>query len=65
MWVPRKTRVRFQAPTTLSLNSLKKPRKEKYPLRWASWKDLWPENDHYTGTIQGATARKHHHCQEV
>ena len=65
MWGPVKTRVCFQESITLPLNSLKKPRKEKYPSRWASWEDLQPEGDHYTGAIQSATARKHHRHQEV
>ena len=63
MWAPRKTRVSFQEPTTLPVKSLKKPRKGKYPSRWASWKDLRPEEDHYKGAIQGATARPYHHHQ--
>ena len=65
MWGPGKTMVRFQEPTRLPMKSPKKPRKETHPLRWAVWKDPRPEDDHYTGAIQGAPARKHHHCQEV
>ena len=61
----RRTRVRFQEPTTLPVKSLTKPRKEKYHSRWASWKDLWPDDNYYAGAIQGATARKYHHRQEV
>ena len=59
MWGPRKTRVHFQEPTTQPSKSLKSQRKEKDPSKWALWKDLSPADDHYTGTIQGAIARKH------
>ena len=62
---PRKTRVRFQGTMPQPSKSLKSPRKEKYPSKWASWKDLRPADDHYTGAIQGAPARKHCHRHEV
>ena len=65
MWGPRRTIVRFQEPTTLPVKSPTQPRKEKYPSKWASWKDLCPAEDYYAGAIQGATVRTQRHCQEV
>ena len=55
----------FKELTTLPLNSLKKPRKEKYPSTWSLWQNLGPERDHYAGVIQCATARRHNHRQDV
>ena len=62
---PRRTRVRFQEPTTLPVKSLTKPRKEKYPSHWASWTELQPSDDYFAGAIQGATSRKHGRRREV
>ena len=33
--------------------------------KWASWKNLRPVDDYYTGAIQGVTARKNSHYHKV